>query len=173
MNLHQKQLMKPEPEYSLQSSVKVASPFRNWLMTTLTALFVSFYGAALLGWLKPFPDEQAVARLEPIIFVLIGYYFGRLPAQQNEQMLKSELGHQTQKTDAAQHAKEQALQAREALEEKVKNVKIVLVSSTASSAAGAANKKFAGNTEELAPPAHADTLRQKVTLAINILNSSL
>ncbi|MEP7336767.1 MAG: hypothetical protein ABI977_03310, partial [Acidobacteriota bacterium] len=116
---------------------------RNWMMTALTSIFVLLYGAALLGWLRPLPDERAIARLEPIIFVIIGYYFGRLPAQQNEQTLKGELNRQTQKTDAAQHAKEQAQQASEALEEKVKNVRITL----ASSAAGAAAKDFAGKAD--------------------------
>ena len=67
-----------------------------------------------------------VSRIEPIIFVIIGYYFGRLPAQQNEKTLKEEIGRQTQKADAAQHAKEQALQSREALEEKLKSVSAVL-----------------------------------------------
>ena len=69
-----------------------------------------------------------ITRLEPIIFVIIGYYFGRLPAQQNEKTLKDEIGRQTQKADAAQHAKEQAQQTREALEEKIKNVSAALTS---------------------------------------------
>ena len=30
------------------------------------------------GMLKPLADEKMALRLEPIIFVIIGYYFGRL-----------------------------------------------------------------------------------------------
>ena len=71
-----------------------------------------------------------VSRLEPIIFVIIGYYFGRLPSQQNESTLKDEINRQTQKADAAQHAKEQAQQARESLEEKMKNVRAALATSS-------------------------------------------
>jgi hypothetical protein len=67
-----------------------------------------------------------VMRLEPIIFVIIGYYFGRLPAQQNERTLKDEINRQTQRADASQSVKEQALQSREALEERIKNVKAAL-----------------------------------------------
>ncbi|HEY0375633.1 MAG TPA: hypothetical protein VGC87_01595 [Pyrinomonadaceae bacterium] len=94
---------------------------KGWVMVALTLIFVILYGAALIGWLKPLADEKMITRLEPIIFVIIGYYFGRLPAQQNEKTLKDEIIRQTQKADASQHAKEQSQQAREALEEKLKN----------------------------------------------------
>lgn len=108
---------------------------KGWVMVALTLVFVALYGAALAGWLKPLDDEKMVARLEPIIFVIIGYYFGRLPAQQNEKTLKDEITRQTQKADAAQHAKEQALQTREALEEKVKNAHTALASAQSASEA--------------------------------------
>jgi len=52
---------------------------KNWIMVVLTLIFISLYGAALVGWLKPLADEKMVMRLVPIIFVIIGYYFGRLP----------------------------------------------------------------------------------------------
>src|SRR5437660_8535349 len=74
-----------------------ADTLKNWIMVVLTLIFISLYGAALIGWLKPLADEKMVLRLEPIIFVIIGYYFGRLPAQQNEKTLKDEIGRQTQK----------------------------------------------------------------------------
>ena len=98
----------------------------DWLMAALTLAFVLIYGAALVGWLQPLPNEQAVMRLEPIIFVVIGYYFGRMPARQHETTLKDEIVRLAQKADAAQHAKEQMQQERESLEEKVKNAKAVL-----------------------------------------------
>src|SRR5438132_6765759 len=103
-----------------------ADTLKNWIMVVLTLIFISLYGAALIGWLKPLADEKMVLRLEPIIFVIIGYYFGRLPGQQNEKTLKQEISRQTQRSDASQSAKEQALQSNEALEEKVKNVKATL-----------------------------------------------
>src|SRR6266852_2753768 len=106
-----------------------AETLKNWIMVVLTLVFISMYGAALVGWLKPLADEKMVLRLEPIIFVIIGYYFGRLPAQQNEKTLKDEISRQTQTADAAQHAKEQAQQSREAVEEKLKNVSAALTSS--------------------------------------------
>ena len=48
---------------------------KNWIMVVLTLIFILLYGAALIGWLKPLADEKMVMRLEPIIFVIIGYYF--------------------------------------------------------------------------------------------------
>ncbi len=136
-------------------------------MTALTAIFLLFYVAALLGWLKPLPDESVISRLEPIIFVFIGYYFGRLPARQNEQTLKSELLRQTQKADAAQHAKEQAQQSREAMEERMKNVRITL----ASSATGTAIRETAGRADATAAPVQDKALRQKLGMALDLLNS--
>ena len=99
---------------------------KNWVMVLLTLGFVVLYGLALIGKLRPLADASMVTRLEPIIFVIIGYYFGRLPGQQNEQTLKEEIERQTQRADAAQHAKETALQSRDALDEKVKNARTAL-----------------------------------------------
>lgn len=102
----------------------------NWLMSAMTLAFVLVYSAALIGWLQALPNELAVMRLEPIIFVFIGYYFGRLPAQQHERALKREIHRRTQKADVAQQAKEQAQQERKALEEKVKGARAALSTGT-------------------------------------------
>jgi hypothetical protein len=99
---------------------------KGWVMIILTIVLLALYGAALGGWLKPLASEYMVTRLEPLIFVVVGYYFGRLPSQQNESTLKDEIGRQTRKADSAQHAKEHAQQACEALEEKLKNVRATL-----------------------------------------------
>ena len=132
-------------------------------MVSLTFVFVLLYGAALVGWLRPLADEKMVVRLEPIIFVVIGYYFGRLPSQQNERMLREEIVRQTQKADAAQHAKEQALQTREALEEKMK------------AAAAALDSKFLiGETVDESSSIGKAVVKgwpQAVKTAINILKS--
>ena len=136
-----------------------ADALKSWVMVALTLVFVLLYGAALTGWLRPLPDEKMVTRLEPIIFVIVGYYFGRLPAQENEKSLKGEINRQTQKADAAQHAKEQAQQSRETLEEKLKNVRAALVSAPPASAdaAGGHNR--------------ADALRSSVAVALEVLKT--
>jgi hypothetical protein len=140
---------------------------RNWIMVVLTLIFVLLYGAALVGWLKPLADEKMVLRLEPIIFVIIGYYFGRLPAQQNEKTLKEEIGRQTQKADAAQHVKEQAQQTREALEEKLKNVNAALTATAPLNSAAS----FAENIQKSDGSIPGEGLRYSVGAALRILNS--
>lgn len=138
---------------------------RSWVMVLLTLLFVLLYAAALTGWLKPLADERMLTRLEPVIFVIIGYYFGRLPAQANEQTLKGELDRQTKKADAAQSAKEQAQRTAEALEEKVKNARVTLTSSVTT----AGPRAFAEGLG--AAPAPGEALRHSVNAALSILNS--
>jgi len=140
---------------------------KGWMMVALTLIFVLLYATALLGWLKPLTDVSMISRLEPIIFVIIGYYFGRLPAQQNERTLKDEISRQTQKADAAQHTKEQAQQEREALEEKLKNVRIILAPKISSSSTKSSSEYNILAGETITPEA----LRSSVTTAVNILNS--
>lgn len=98
----------------------------NSMMVILTLIFVLLYAAAFTGKFDPLKDNTMLLRLEPITFILIGYYFGRMPSRQNEQSLKDEIARQTQKADAAQYAKEKALQEREMLEEKIKNARTAL-----------------------------------------------
>jgi hypothetical protein len=138
---------------------------KNWIMVVLTLIFVALYGAALIGWLKPLTDEKLVMRLEPIIFVIIGYYFGRLPGQQNERTLKQEINRQTQRADASQSAKEQALQANEALEEKIKNVRAALGSEQTSVTSSGSNLFAAGSRS------HEEGTRHVVGAALRILSS--
>ncbi|HEY0426523.1 MAG TPA: hypothetical protein VGC76_01830 [Pyrinomonadaceae bacterium] len=99
---------------------------KDSMMVILTLIFVLLYAAAFMGKFDPLKDNTMLLRLEPIIFILIGYYFGRLPSRQNEHFLKDEITRQTQKTDAAQYAKEQAQLEREMLEEKIKNARTAL-----------------------------------------------
>lgn len=99
---------------------------KNWMMVILTLVFVLLYAGALIGWIVTL---DAIKNLQPIVFVIIGYYFGRLPAQQNENSLKEEIKRQSNKADAVANAKEKAQQEREALEEKVKNVRAALTTS--------------------------------------------
>ena len=140
----------------------IVDALKGWVMVILTLGFVFLYGLALIGKLKPLADASMVSRLEPIIFVIIGYYFGRLPAQENEKTLKDEIGRQTQKADAAQHAKEQALQSREAVEEKLKNVNAALGPAASRSAAGPTENSHSNSVEKESLP---------IGAVVRILNS--
>jgi hypothetical protein len=145
----------------------ITDALKSWVMVFLTLGFVVLYGLALIGKLKPLADASMVSRIEPIIFVIIGYYFGRLPAQQNESSLKDEIARQTQRADAAQHAKEQALLTRESLEEKVKNVNATLTSVASS----ASFTKVAEDVHKVGGSLTEDGLKYSVGAAIKILQS--
>lgn len=125
------------------------------------------YGFPLMDSVKPLSNVSMITRLELIIFVIIGYYFGRLPAKQNEKTLKDEIGRQTQKAEAAQHAKETALQSREALEEKMKNVSAALTSAVPAMSAA----KFAEDIHRTSGPINEDGLRYSMGAALRILDS--
>jgi deoxyribose-phosphate aldolase len=133
---------------------------RSWIMVVLTLALVLLYAAVLLGWFKPMADEKMALRLEPIIFVIIGYCFGRLPSQQNEQTLKEEISRHAQKVDAVQATKEQALETLAALEEKVKNV------TTAIKPAASRQQLERSGTHGVD-----DKLRGSLVAALEILNS--
>ena len=150
-----------------EGAYELSGGLRGWVMIALTLIFVTLYALALTGWLKPLADEKMIVRLEPIIFVIIGYYFGRLPAQHNEGTLKGEIERQTKRADALQQAKEQAQLLAEALEEKVKNTRAALTS------AASAFQLKGPPASDLASPAGGrdEALRGAAAAAINILNS--
>jgi len=153
---------------NISQGQNMTDALKSWVMVALTLIFVGLYAAALIGWLKPLTDITMITRLEPIIFVIIGYYFGRLPAQQNEKTLKDEINRQTQKADAAQHVKEQTQQEREALEEKVKNVKAVLTTDNniALSTGKVSERSISGTSID-----KSENLQHSLNVAINVLNS--
>lgn len=115
-----------EPKQGHAGEGNLSETIKSWFMVFLTLIFIVLYGLALLGKLKPLADASMVTRLEPLIFVIIGYYFGRLPGEETEKILKYEIKRQILRADAAQSAKETALQSREALDEKIKNARTAL-----------------------------------------------
>jgi hypothetical protein len=143
-----------------------ADALKGWAMPALSFGFFLLYGAVLAGFVKPPENDRLVGRLEPLIFVIVGYSFGRLPSQQNERTLKEEIHRQTQRADAAYHAREQSQQSRDALEEKLRNVRAALT--TPSRGAGDTKAEGAGRVG-----AHGgdDLLRGPVAAALNVINS--
>jgi hypothetical protein len=92
-------------------------------MLLITLIFVLLYAGTFTGAIKA-PD--AVKDLQPIIFVIIGYYFGRLPSQQVESSLKEQVRGQANNAAAARNAERKAEVERGTLEEKIKNTRTIL-----------------------------------------------
>jgi poly-gamma-glutamate capsule biosynthesis protein CapA/YwtB (metallophosphatase superfamily) len=147
-----------------------SNTLQNWMMVALTLTFLALYAAVLFGSFKHWSDERLITHLEPVIFVVIGYFFGRLPARPNEQTLRDEIRRQIRRADAAQFAKEQSQQAREALEEKIKNVRTTLAPS-ATKASSAIGKASGSSLNHTGGAVYDNTLRQAVDAALKMLDS--
>ena len=139
---------------------------KNWTIAAVSIIFISLYILALTGRLDSLRDREMVAHLEPIIFVIIGYYLASLPSQQNEKRLKEEIIRQTQRADAAQAAKEQALKTSESLDEKIKNAKTVF-----SNVPFESPTKTKGDGDNNAVITKTQSLQNSIATAINILKS--
>ena len=141
---------------------------QSWIIVVLTLIFVGLYVASFTGLLEPLADDNMLVRLEPIIFAIIGYYFGRLPGQQNERTLRDEVNQKTQQTAEAQRDKEEALTERVALSEKIANAKTALASAapgdTSTSQLAANLSGRSGTIDDLA-------LRQSAAACLRILES--
>jgi hypothetical protein len=140
---------------------------RTWMMVILTAVFVLLYIGALFGFVPggATQDQQTLTRIEAIVFVIIGYYFGRRPAQATEKTLKGEIERQTQKADQAEKEKDTAEGDKRTLQEKVKNARAAL----GSTVPDAPPVGLAANLSKTMPPP--DALRQSVLAAVNVLES--
>jgi hypothetical protein len=99
---------------------------KHWIMIIVSVTFLVLYGAALTGVLRPVTESSIAERLEPIIFILIGFYFGQLPFTQSLRSRKRELERVREKLDELQAAKDQVQREHDAMGEKIANAKIAL-----------------------------------------------
>ncbi|HEX8452921.1 MAG TPA: hypothetical protein VF647_12540 [Longimicrobium sp.] len=148
---------------------------RSWVMIGLTAVFVALYVAALFNVIRPLADDRVVMRLESIVGVIIGYYFGRVPGEKNEKTLKEEVNRQAGKAKAEEQKKEQAQrekgaaeQRNGALEMKVKSIGAVLSPAPHTVREGDHGKTF---TPTDPSPVDVSGLRHTLAAAIRVLDA--
>jgi hypothetical protein len=110
---------------------KTEDPLKQWTMFALTLLFVVLYACGVRGVVWT-PNDAIVKIVQPILAVIIGYYFGRMPSERNERTLKEEIGRVGQEATRARTDKETALRDQTKAQEKLDNVKEVLKTSTPS-----------------------------------------
>jgi flagellar biosynthesis component FlhA len=144
---------------------------RNWMMAALTFVFVLLYVLALVGKL-PDANEVALAHVAPIVAVIIGYYFGRLPAEKHRKDLKEQVEREAtkareeeKKASAAREAEKQQAVERRAAEEKIAAARAAL--STAETAPDAGRTPF--RDVQAADARSPGALRQAVAAALRIL----
>ncbi len=99
---------------------------RHGLMVIVSLSFFALYGAALVGWLRPLSDLTLAGRLEPIIFLLIGYYFGGLPSKRTDTAAKEEIERIGARLEVVRLRKDELQSERDSLVEKIRNAKIAL-----------------------------------------------
>lgn len=99
---------------------------RDSAVVIVTIVFVGLYAAAFAGKLDPLRDNTMLMRLEPLIFILLGYYFARFPSRQIERSMTAEIARLTKRADAAQFAKEKANEEREVMEERMRNLGLMI-----------------------------------------------
>lgn len=116
-------------EKSVAEKVPTGDVLKDWFTVILLLVFVLFYSLAFAGKLDPLKDNSMLLRFEPIIFILVGYYFGCVQTRHGERFFQDEIARQVQRADAAQFAKEKAQQERDALEERMRNARRALKAS--------------------------------------------
>ncbi len=85
-------------------------PVKTTVIVLLTTVFVGLYVAAMFGWTSWKPDGAAIPLLQPVVYVIIGYYFGRIPAEATERTLRKEVETNAEKATNAD-AKVKAVRA--------------------------------------------------------------
>lgn len=125
--LMSKDMEMPEINYS-QTRKKgiLAQVMKDSFFLILALVFIALYAAAFAGKLDPLKDNIMLMRIEPVIFILIGYYFGRHPSRQCEETLQAEITRQHHIAQATQIAKESLQTERDRLEEKIENARTAI-----------------------------------------------
>jgi hypothetical protein len=132
--------------------------YKDWIVVLLTAVFVLLYGLAFAGVLQPLDNDKLVGQVAPIISVIIGYYFGRLPADKTEQNLQQ-----------AQQERNEAVGERERLSTKIAGAKAAL-NAAAPTVPPQALATTLGGTGSTTPPA--DAIRQAAVAALKVLEAT-
>ena len=100
----------------------------------LTIVFVGLYVAGFVGWPSFATNKEVVEPIGPIVAVIIGYYFGRLPAAKNEQSLQQQVNQRTQEAEQARAAHQAAQSASDKALAKLDAAKAALSSAAPRSA---------------------------------------
>lgn len=100
--------------------------FNQWPFVVFALIFISFYASVSVGWLRPIADLSILSRLEPIIFVVIGFYFGRSSSVENENALQQQKAVEIRKADQAIEERDRVKKEYEILSERMKSASFLL-----------------------------------------------
>ncbi len=134
-------------------------PIKKMIVVALTVVFTALYVIAIIGRWRWDSDREAIQLLQPIVYVIIGYFFGRMPSEATERSLRSVAADKTQQASEAQA--------------RLKSVRAVL---SQTSAAPTAASPAPGRAAEMMPAGAAsashDDLRRSVAAAISVIDEA-
>jgi hypothetical protein len=138
-------------------------PLKRITIGILTFIFIALYVVGIYGvWNgDTAANAKAITLLQPIVYVIIGYYFGRLPSEKTEKQLKDQAD---EKGKQADDAKATATVATT----KLRTVKTLLSGAAASTGTPEADG-FAKNLSGV-PRDDQGTLKVTVAHAINVID---
>lgn len=135
-------------------------PVKKTIIVVLTVVFVALYVTAIVGTSKWDSDTMAIQLLQPIVYVIIGYFFGRMPSEPTEKALRKDA---QEKGKQADDAKAEASQ----VSTKLKSVRAIL-----SGAAGGDAPQAKGFAQTLSGTraTSEDALKITVSHALNVID---
>lgn len=101
---------------------------RSWTILFLMLAFVTLYALVLIGILRPVTDITVITRIEPIVFIVIGFLFGRLPAGCPRQSPENENARHSTRVDTAQDCANKLETGGKGFDEKLASVRAVSMS---------------------------------------------
>ena|SRR5713101_5069849 len=147
---------------------------KDWIVVVLTVVFVALYVLALVGVMKLPSDDKLVVQIAPIISVIIGYYFGRIPGEKNEQTLRQQVdatrGEREQavaQKNQAQNERNDAVQQRERFATKIADARAAL----SAAAPAAPPELLAATLGGGAAPTDPEAVRNAATACLKVLES--
>jgi hypothetical protein len=138
----------------------------------IAIVFVSLYALIVTGMIRPIGDITVLSRIEPMVFVVVGYFLSRLQAGHYEQTLKEELRRQTLRAESAQSEKERVEVEKEGIEERMRNVRTALVSTDGFETDDDHRlEPFKSEHQNDLGTPHSGIRRRNILTAVNILGS--
>jgi hypothetical protein len=135
----------------------------------LTIVFVALYVLGITGWWTALtPNKDVIGPVAPIVAVIIGYYFGRMPAEKNEKALQHQVNQKTQEASEAREEQKETRSDRDKLSAKVDAAKAALGAAAPEAEPTALATTLSGPTSHALDPA---ATRSAVVAALKVLDS--
>jgi hypothetical protein len=142
--------------------------WKTGIIVVLTIIFVALYVAGFAGWPKLAPDKEVIGPVAPIVAVIIGYYFGRVPSEKNEKSLQQQVNPRTQEAEHARNEQQQAQTDSTRLATKVIAARAALSAAAPAAPPDGLASTLSGAAGDAPDP---EAIRQAAISALQVLDS--